>query len=282
MTESSSRARVRRATIVAVMVVCGTLVGLPDRPATASTVCDPSYRPGTHQYLVAGDFGLPLWLGIDQTYAGDNSTTGPGYIRVCYGTGSPDNPKVLGGVVGVGRFDDYWGNHTLAFTEADTNATVSAPTSYAGADPRLRQWIDADGVHFLGLEIGAGYCVGCSTYTPPTYGAAGIEIILEQAPAGPGGVRGAYTIYTACAHINGVWVVPCTYQHDQPTGVTTTGASPLVVGGPGPCIEGNCLPMAGYVGTTGQQLGTLWVAGTPIAVNGLRSCVYWASPTPCP
>jgi hypothetical protein len=284
---ATRRIPLKLATVVVMLL--GVIVLAPGRPALADSACDESWRPGTRMWLLNGNGGAPVWLGYDHSNVGGGTyvigdrpeSVELGRVNVCYGTGGPGEAKLIGGTIGTYEYYDYGYNRFGVYNDSD-NATV-APDFSVGAGEGGWAWVDpAAGLGYVGYRIYLGACVEpCGSYAPPTYNSTYLEVELVQAPPGPGGVSAAYSLYDYCLHVDGVAVAQCGYENDRPTGATTTGTSPLNVGGPGPCVSGICLPVAGYVGTTGNQLATLWVDGTPIPIYGVHQCIYWASPTPC-
>jgi hypothetical protein len=189
-----------------------------------------------------------------------------------WGTGGPAycNPN--------GNPNEYTGGGEWAFsTGVGINGAVGE-----GAAPQLCQ--QPDGTYTLVLSGGA--CVGAACQASPTEAVNKTGVIvgtLTKVPAPAGGTSEAYAVQSFCVYVDGIALTNC--ATGLPTsGVVTTGAPPVTTTAastPGPCALGICVPY-GSAGTTGSQLATLYVAGIPVNVYGVHTCVYQQSAaTPC-
>jgi hypothetical protein len=140
----------------------------------------------------------------------------------------------------------------------------------------------ANGGQVITVSIPFSVCVGqCVNDALNTTGL--IVGTIAQQPSG--GTSAAYQLSSLCAYVDGIQVSPACSNGILSTGVTTTGASPTNINSQGPCVLEQCLPLFGtsYVGTTGNQLATIWIAGIAIPLYGEHTCAYNADAgTPCP
>jgi hypothetical protein len=139
-----------------------------------------------------------------------------------------------------------------------------------------------NGGQVITVSIPFSICVGqCANDELNTTGL--IVGTITQAPAG--GATAAYRLSAVCVMVDGIPLTDCTNDVFGYTGATATGTSPTNISSQGPCVLEQCLPLFGtsYVGTTGNQLATIWLFGIPIPVYGQHTCIYQADAgTPCP
>lgn len=271
--------RCRTRTLAALLVAAALLTLMPVASASASHACNDGW--GNEIQLLSGDFGLPIWLGVQ--YLDDG--TGASYI--CYGTGAPGSPKTLGGMLRVGPTTGT-GVHVRNWS--DDNSALQAELS-AWAQPTYT--VDPGGYTAGGqeitFEIPFGICSGTACYDNPPGDVATTGFILGRIGKHyePGGISAAYYVDQLCLIVNGIEVTNCGESVDLP-GATITNNDPVNVGTgddtPGPCLVGVCIPSIDYVGTSGQKLATIYAPGlNPIPVYGVRVCLFQAnSSTQCP
>jgi hypothetical protein len=237
---------------------------------------------GDETQLLSGDFGLPLWLGFQ------TATEPSGYLAVvlCYGTDGPNEPKPLGGLTHVTVKSD--GSSVSGGSRSDSNGGIQANAEAAAQPTYTVTPGGTSGGQALTFEIPFALCSGVC-YSAPGDGVATTGLILgtiSQRPA-PGGVSAAWTVDELCLMVNGIPVTGCHTDVFLP-GATTTGNSPVNVGTggdtPGPCVVGVCIPSIDYVGTSGQQLATLYLPQVgAVPVYGVRTCLFQGdAATPCP
>jgi len=270
----------RLLTLLLLFASLATVAPATTASAEPSGTC--SNGAGNETQLVSGNFGLPLWLGIQYVYG----TTPRVNLITCYGTAAPDEAKLVGGY-----------NYTRVSANGVTTSNVS--DSNSGVQPNLSLAVaalptysvspgGASGGQAITFEIPFSVCSG-ACYTAPGGGLATTGLILGTLTqkSAPGGVSAAYEVSKLCLMVNGIPVTSCSTGVSLP-GATTTGNLPANVGTggatPGPCVVGVCIPSIDYVGTSGRQLATIYLPELgAIPVYGVRACAYQRdAQTPCP
>jgi len=269
--------RRRPRTLAALLVAAALLTLMPIASASATDYsggCDNGI--GDEYQLLSGDFGLPIWLGVQP-----HDSNGTAWI--CYGTGAPGSPKTIGGMLRVRPTTEpgvYVRNYQddSASVRADFTANASVrPTVTPGG---------ASGGQEITFEIPFAVCSGVC-YANDKVATTGLILGTLSQRSAPGGTSLAYSVSELCLMVNGIRVTNCDTDVALP-GLTTTGNSPVNVGTggatPGPCVVGVCIPSIDYVGTSGRQLATIYLPGnTSIPVYGVRVCAYQRTgTTPCP
>jgi hypothetical protein len=247
-------------------------------PATAdspSGYCsDPYESPRVQLFDEHNNFGLPLWLGIES-----GAQQGPpGLVRLCYGTGAPGDSKTAGGVVGV--IVQPWSNGVSidGGSGSDSNAAIQANVSaYAWPTYSLSPG-GANGGQSFSFWIPVGVCSGpCQPSIQPADQPSGLIVgTIQQTPPPPGGTSAAYTLTSLCLKVDGATVAGNCNQETS-VGAVTTGTSPVTSAPatPGPCVLTACAPNFTYVGTTSNQLATVYVPLLgPVPVFGVHTCLY--------
>ena len=270
----------RLLTLLALFASLATLAPATTASATEpSSSCDNGNTP-TEIQLLSGDFGLPIWLGV-QSYALNGE---PG-VYVCYATGSPDQSKTVGGYAEVTTRS---GNRVIVGNASDSNSGIQANVHVRSQPTYSVSPGGASGGQGVTFEIPVSVCSGVC-YPTPGGGLATTGLIvgaISQRPA-PGGVSAAYSVTQLCLKVNGIEVTDCGTTVLLP-GATTTGNLPVNVGTggatPGPCVVNVCIPSIDYVGTSGRQLATIYLPELgAIPVYGVRACAYQRdAQTPCP
>jgi hypothetical protein len=275
-----------RARLLVVLALLGGLLALsPFAPAKAnpSAWCSDPGPGNPHVQLVSGDFGLPLWLGVES----GADTGSPGLVNLCYGTGAPDDSKTLGGTLGVEVKPRSGGVDVHAHNAPDDNSALSNSVTVFSWPTYSVSPGGTGGGQALTFTIPVAVCSGpCLPTTQPADGQSGVIVgTISQAPAG--GTSAAYRVDNLCVQVDGATVLGrCDGQILDDAGVTTTGTAPVsaVPGTPGPCVVGACAPSFDSIGTTGRQLATLYVPGLgTVPVYGVHTCLYQENAsTPCP
>lgn len=278
----------KRRGVLAVLALLAALASAvtPLTPAKATSGFCGDAWPNPHVQLVSGDVGgidVPLWLGVE---SGALSGT-PGHVRLCYATGAPGDNKTFGGSSYVTLPVAQGNNYTAAGTESDGNAAAGATASASTAPTYTVAPGGTSGGQVLTFTIPASVCVGpCVPGTQPLDGTSGVIVgTLTRTPSG--GTSAAYRVDNLCVKVDGATVLGnCQGTFLNDTGATTTGTTPVSVvpGTPGPCVVGVCAPSFDSIGTSGRQLGTLYVPGLgAIPVYGVHTCLYQKNAgTTCP
>jgi hypothetical protein len=266
----------KRARFLVVLSLLGGLLALsPFAPAKATTSgnCTDSW-PSLSVQLVSGDFGLPLWLGFESG-AFDGR---PDHAGVCYGTGAPGDGKTAGGFAEFYALQQPNGVSVNLRNTSDPNAANQVNAS-ANASPTYSVSPGGTGGgQALTFTIPVTVCSGpCQPTNQPLDGTNGVVVgRIVQTPSG--GTSAAYRVDNLCVQVDGTTVLGrCDGVVLADTGVTTTGTDPTNTwpATPGPCVVGFCAPNYDYIGTTGNQIATIYVHGLgPIPVYGVHTCLY--------
>lgn len=268
--------------LVALSLLGGLLALSPFSPAKAnpSAWC---YDDVDHPSVVIFS-GTYVWLAIEN---GTLDGT-PGHVALCYATGAPGNPKTIGGAADVNVVprsdgaDVQFGNHSDTNSANQVNFSAYTTPTYSLSPG------GTGGGQSLTFTIPVVVCSGpCQPTAQPADGTSGVIVgTISQTPTSSGGSSAAYGLTGLCIQVDGATVVGnCTTRFGD-AGATTTGTSPVNSNPttPGPCLLSLCAPNYEYIGTTGNQLGTVYIPGLgPIPVSGVHTCVYQKdSATPCP
>lgn len=276
----------KRARLLVVPALLGGLLAVaPFTPASAwSEACTDAW-PQVSVQLVSGDFGLPLWLGVESGVLDGQ----PGHVGLCYGTGAPGDSKTAGGFAQVTVIP--WSNGvSVGFANSsDANAANQNNVSgYAWPTYSLSPG-DTSGGQALTFWVPFAVCSGpCQPGTQPADGPTGVIVgTIQQTPPPPGGTSAAYKVTGLCLKVDGNTVAgSCDSGLLGDTGVTTTGTDPVNAqpATPGPCVLSMCAPNYDYIGTTGNQLATVYVPVLgPVPVYGVHTCLYTRDAnTQCP
>ncbi|HEX7169139.1 MAG TPA: hypothetical protein VF230_19330 [Acidimicrobiales bacterium] len=277
------RGRRRLGTLFALAALLGGLVTLtPFAAATASqpsgACADQSDSPTIPLVDGTNNLGLPLWLSIES-----GATSGaPGHVALCYATASPDDAKLIGGTAWV----DVDPSSTYPVEYGHASDTNGAATANAAGDLGATYTFNpggSNGGQELTVYIPFHLCTGNVCYPPGTVhgnevGTTGVVVgTIEQTPAGTNGTSAAYRVTGVCITIDGVSVGGLCGADFDHAGITTTGTNPVTgdPATPGPCVVTVCAPSYNYVGTTGNQIGTIHVPiFGPIPVYGVHTCLY--------
>ena len=271
--------------LMVTVLLAGALAFSPTTPAKAwSENCADGW-PGITMQVVSGDFGLPLWLGFEN-YALNGQ---PGVTAVCYGTGAPGDSKAAGGLTSVAVVPWSNGVSIGANNYSDGNAAVQANVSAYAWPTYYYSTGGTGGGQSLTFTMPVGICPGpCHPSIQLTDGQTGILVgTVSQVPPGSGGTSAAYRVDNLCVKVDGVTVLGnCDGPFLDNTGITTTGTNPTNAppSTPGPCVVSVCAPSYNSIGTTGNQIATLYVPGLgSVPVYGVHTCLYQKdASTPCP
>jgi hypothetical protein len=276
---SARSARRRWATALVPAALLGGLLALsPFAPARAdSGTCYDGNNSEVH--LVSGTFGLPLWVSAE--------TYGTSGMSLCYGTAAPGSPMLAGGSVG---FITYPSPIPVVSggIDSDESAAMQAE-AVATLQPQYRVRTGSGGQEVT-FAIPFSLCTEGVCYPPghpSEVGTTGVIVgTITQTPTSPGGTSAAYSVTSLCVRVDGTDVLGSCGSRIDDTGVTTTSANPVNINPttPGPCVLSLCAPNYEYIGTTGNQLATVWVPVLgPVPVYGVHTCLYTKDTyTSCP
>ncbi|HZI39759.1 MAG TPA: hypothetical protein VFF24_15745 [Acidimicrobiia bacterium] len=271
--------------LVPAALLGGLLALSPLAPAkAASEVCTDNW-PSVSVQLVSGTLGLPLWLGVESGVLDGQ----PGHVGLCYGTGAPGDSKTAGGHASVSVLPSTSGSTVDVHNWSDSNAAIGANVAVVSQPTYTVSPGGAGGGQALTFTIPVAICAGpCHPGTQPLDGTNGV-IVGTISPTSPpsGGTSASYRVTNLCVKVDGATVLGnCDAVVIGDTGVTTTGTDPVNTSPatPGPCVVGLCAPNYNYIGTTGNQLATVYVHGLgPVPVYGVHTCLYQKdASTPCP
>ncbi len=271
----------KRARLLVVLSLLGGLFALsPLAPAKAdSGWCSDGYPSPITVQLVSGDFGLPLWLGFE-SYALNGE---PGNVLLCYGTGAPGDAKTAGGHTAVRVVPTSSGADAKVENKSDPNSANQTPVQ-AAATPTYTVKPGLLGGQQLTVTIPVTFCSGpCQPTTQPADAQTGVVIgtlTRDQSTVA------VYRVEALCLMVDGATVAGNCSSGPGDVGVDQTNASwtNISPGTPGPCVLGVCAPSFNYIGTTGNQIGWVYLPGQPaIPVYGVHTCLYTKdSATQCP
>ena len=249
--------------------VCLTLLGLQVAGATTKVSANTSDT-------CTNDGGVTL-MSSPATLAVEYSATDH-HLAVCYST-SPygSSFEVAGGQITVDAlntqptYSNPGGFPIDANCNPDSGAGVS-PSCGLAAAPTYQ--VNGDTVSF---QIFFAACAGaCPLYQSEGVAQTGV-VLGTLVPCSSGGTLGAcYALSQVEVLINGVPVV------DQDVPVGGVGANPFsqlyenLYGSPdGPCVSGECLPVDGYIETSGVPLVVIDLpTGGVVGVGAPKDCVY--------
>ncbi len=275
----------KRPGILVVLALLGGLLAVsPFTPAkAASEVCTDGW-PGLSRQLVSGDFGLPLWLGVESGVLNGQ----PGHVGLCYGTAAPGDDKAVGGHSSVSVLPSTTGATAGAHNNSDPTAAIQANWSAYAYPTYSVTPGGTGGGQALTFTVPVFVCVGpCQPGTQPLDGTNGVLVgTISPTPTDTSGISAAYRVSSLCIQVDGNTMVGDCSAGIGDTGVTTTGTSPVnaMPAAPGPCVLSACAPSYDYVGTTGSQIATVYIPVVgPVPVYGVHTCLYQRNAsTSCP
>lgn len=262
----------------------GLLALSPFTPAKATSGWCTDASPQVSVQLLDGDFGLPLWLGFESGVLDGR----PGNVGLCYGTGAPGDAKAAGGYAAVLVTPGSNGANVAVANNSDPNAANRTSLNAWATPTYSLSPGGTGGGQALTVTIPIVVCSGpCLPVNQPADGTTGLIVgSISRTPTSSGGTSASYAVNGLCIKVDGATVLGNCTSGLGDAGATTTGTSPTNTSPatPGPCVVGFCAPSYNYIGTTGNQIATVYIPVLgPVPVYGVHTCVYQKdAATPCP